>query len=72
MAAPGHLAGALRDQCLRAVAEDGAQAIVIGGGPLALAARAIEHDVGVPLIEPVSAGARLAARRLHEAARNVR
>lgn len=42
----------LADRC---VAEDGADAIVIGGGPLAAAARAIAHLADVPIIEPVPA-----------------
>ena len=54
---------ALLRLCLEAVQQDGAQAIVIGGGPLAAAARAIAGDVSVPVIEPVAAGARLALRR---------
>jgi len=63
MADPDRLARALLAACRLAVVEDGAEAVVIGGGPLALAARAIAGDVGVPLIEPIPAGARLAARR---------
>lgn len=64
MADPVKLARALLAACRLAVIEDGAEAVVIGGGPLALAARAIAGDVGVPLIEPVPAGARLVARRV--------
>jgi allantoin racemase len=41
-----------------AVSDDGAQAIVIGGGPLARAADAISSQLGVPLIEPVAAAVR--------------
>jgi allantoin racemase len=65
MANPETLAAALLALCEATIAEDGAEAIVIGGGPLALAAKAIEARVPVPLIEPVRAGARLAAKRLH-------
>lgn len=65
MADHDRLASALLALCRRTIAEDGAEAIIIGGGPLALAARAIESDVAVPLIEPVRAGARLAASRMH-------
>jgi len=57
---------ALAAGCLRAVAELGAEAIVIGGGPLAVAARAISSKVPVPLIEPVPAAVRLAVRRAAE------
>lgn len=64
MADHDRLATALLALCRRTIAEDGVEAIIIGGGPLALAARAIEKDIAVPLIEPVSAGARLAASRI--------
>jgi allantoin racemase len=46
-----------------AISEDGAEAILIGGGPLATAARAIAPMLAVPLVEPVAAGALLACAR---------
>ena len=46
----------------QAITRDGAQAIVIGGGPLARAANAIAPHLGVPLIEPVAAAMRWACR----------
>lgn len=53
---------ALLAACRRACAEAGRSgplgAIVIGGGPLAVAARAIAADCPVPLIEPVPAAVR--------------
>lgn len=57
---------ALEAACLRAIAESGAGAIVIGGGPLAVAARAIRARVGVPLVEPVPAAVRVSLARLSE------
>lgn len=57
------LPGALLEACERAVSERGAEAIVIGGGPLAVAARAIADRLSVPIIEPVPAAIRLAATR---------
>ena len=51
---------------VRACIDDGAQAVIIGGGPLARAARALAADLPVPIIEPVPAAARLLARRLAE------
>lgn len=39
----------------QAVSLDGAQAIVIGGGPLAKFAKGIEHGLGVPVIDPIAA-----------------
>jgi allantoin racemase len=47
-----------------AVAEGGAEAVVIGGGPLAEAARALAASAPVPLIEPVPAAVRLSLQRL--------
>lgn len=64
MATQEKLTSALLAMCRETIAEDGAEAILIGGGPLAVAALAIAQDLTVPLIEPVSAGARLACRRL--------
>ncbi|QCI68446.1 aspartate/glutamate racemase family protein [Phreatobacter stygius] len=63
MADPDRLAEALLEASRRAVREFGADAVVIGGGPLALAARRIGPDVPVPLIEPVPAAVRLAVAR---------
>lgn len=63
MADPDRLAEALLAACRRAIRELGAEAIVIGGGPLAVAARRIGPDVSVPLVEPVPAAVRLAVGR---------
>ncbi len=62
MADAAALRQALLLACEQAVQLDGAQAIVIGGGPLAVAARAIAHRVAVPLIEPVPAAVRMVLR----------
>ncbi len=59
---PARLVAALAEACAAAV-RDGAAAIVIGGGPLATAARALRGHVPVPLVEPVPAAVRLAVRR---------
>lgn len=53
---------ALLQASLRAVEQDGARAIVIGGGPLAGAANRIASRVPVPLIEPVAAAVRRVTR----------
>lgn len=55
---PARLDEALLEASLRAVSQDGARAIVIGGGPLAGAANRIAALVPVPLIEPVAAAVR--------------
>jgi len=43
---------------------DGAASVLIGGGPLARAARAVSDAIDLPVIEPVAAGARLVLQRL--------
>ncbi len=58
MADASALEQALWVACEAAVREDGAEAIVIGGGPLAVAARALAHRLPVPVIEPVPAAVR--------------
>ncbi|MGZ2257111.1 aspartate/glutamate racemase family protein [Roseobacter sp. A03A-229] len=62
-ATPRALRKALLATCRRA-AEGGAEVVVIGGGPLAVAARAIARDAPVPLIEPIPAALRLTRARL--------
>jgi Asp/Glu/hydantoin racemase len=64
MADPAVLRAALAEACRRAIAESGAGALVIGGGPLALAARALAGTFPVPLVEPVPAAVRLSLARL--------
>src|SRR5262245_4172718 len=50
----------LRAECLRAVEEDDAEVIIIGGGPVAGLAREIRDEIPVPLIDGVSAAVRFA------------
>ena len=59
------LATALAAACARAV-DAGAEAIVIGGGPLAEAARTIAPNSPVSLIEPLPAAIRLSLARCKE------
>lgn len=47
-----------------AIAEDGAEAIIIGGGPLAVAARALAAHSPVPLFEPVPIAVQAVMARL--------
>lgn len=68
MADAGHLVDALGETCHRAISEGGADAIVIGGGPLATAARVLARQLPVPLIEPVPASVRLALARCRKEA----
>lgn len=63
MQTPAALQSALHEACVVAMADDGAQAIVIGGGPLAQAAAAIAAQLKIPVIDPVAAAVRLACAR---------
>lgn len=63
MADEARLVAALEEAC-RSVLRLGARAIIIGGGPLALAARALKPLVPASIIEPIPAAVRLAAARL--------
>jgi allantoin racemase len=63
MSDPEGLVAALHAACRAAIRDGGAQALVIGGGPLAMAARALAGCLPVPLIEPVPAAVRLALAR---------
>ena len=63
MADSGRLEEALFRACEAAMHDDGAEAIVIGGGPLAVAARALNGQLPVPIIEPIPAAVKLAIRR---------
>ena len=50
----------LVEQCLRAAAEDAAEVIVLGGGPIAGLAREIADRLPVPIVEGVSCAVRMA------------
>ena len=63
MDTPENLQTALLKACRLAIEEDGAESIVIGGGPLAQAASAIGRQLGVEVIDPVAAAVRLSYRR---------
>ncbi|MDQ8020949.1 MAG: aspartate/glutamate racemase family protein [Moraxellaceae bacterium] len=68
---PARMAEALLACCEQAVRLDGAEAIVLGGGPLASVAEGIGARIGVPLVEPVAAAVRLAWQRCREGAGRV-
>ena len=61
---PTLLETALADAIQAAVREGGAEAVVIGGGPLARAARSLAGTSPVPLNEPLPAAFRLSLARL--------
>ncbi len=63
MADPARLEAALEATARRALAETGAEAIIIGGGPLAAVAEVLRPRFPVPIIEPVPAAVRLALKR---------
>lgn len=54
------LAGAIEE----AIARRGARAVVIGGGPLAVAARALAARLPIPVVEPIPAAVRAVERAL--------
>ena len=61
---PQVLVDALLEACEAAVRLDGAESIVIGGGPLAAAADSLSAQLAVRVVNPVSAAVRLACARL--------
>jgi Asp/Glu/hydantoin racemase len=63
MSEPERLTESLARACEAAIADDGAEAIIIGGGPLASHAATLKHLFSVAIIEPVPAGIRLALAR---------
>lgn len=66
MADPRMLAQELAIACNAAIEQDGAEAVIVGGGPLAVAARALAFRFAVPIVEPIPAAARLARARALE------
>lgn len=60
---PARLVDALGEACRRAKVEGGVDAILIGGGPLAKAARALAGSLDLPIMEPVPAAVRLGLAR---------
>jgi len=64
---PARLIEALHQACREAMEKDGARAIVIGGGPLAAAARALSAQLSVPVIEPIPAAVNRIVREVGRA-----
>ena len=60
----GRLERALVEIALAAVAQDGAEAVLVGGGPLGPVAAGVAERVAIPVIEPIAAGVVLIAERL--------
>jgi allantoin racemase len=63
MSDPRRLTEALADACAEAIRDLRAEALIIGGGPLAQAAKDLARRFPVPLIAPIPAAVRLALRR---------
>ncbi|RDJ21422.1 hydrogenase expression protein HupH [Bosea caraganae] len=63
MSDPQRLVDALAEACGEAIDRWQAQALVIGGGPLAQAAKALSGRFGVPVVAPIPAAVRLALLR---------
>ena len=60
------LAGAILDGCRKAVAEDGARALIVGGGPLAGIAERVAAALPVPVLDGVSCAVRRVERLVRE------
>jgi allantoin racemase len=60
---PVLLEASLALACEAAILEDAAEAIIIGGGPLAASAMSLRSHFSIPIIEPVPAAVRLALKR---------
>lgn len=65
---PGVLIADLAETSRRAIAEGDLDAVIIGGGPLARAARALDGRLPAAIVEPVPAAVRLAIARVQSAA----
>ncbi len=61
------LIDALEEIARTCIEKDGAQAIIVGGGPLADAARGLADRIGIPVIEPIPAALRLLEKRRRRA-----
>jgi allantoin racemase len=66
MANPAGLVDALYAACMAAIAEGCAEAIIIGGGPLAFAADALRDRLPVPVIAPIPEAIHLLHARIKE------
>ena len=63
-AGPLDVPKALAEACAEAIETMGAQALVIGGGPLGQAAQSLNLRFSVPVIAPIPAAVRLAQKRV--------
>ncbi len=63
MGDPARFEESLMEACARSICKDHAQAVIIGGGPLAVHAVALGARFGVPIVEPAPAAIRLAVAR---------
>jgi len=68
MATPVELESALQALAEQAIADHGAEVIIIGGGPLGRVAKALSGKVGVPVIEAIPEAVRYLAAALGAAA----
>lgn len=64
MTAEGQLSKELAAAAQKSASEDGADVVIIGGGPLAQVAAQLQADLDVPLVAPVAAATRAAIRAL--------
>ncbi len=64
LATPRELEDALAEAVLTCVRQDGAEAVVIGGGPLGQAAESLSARLSIPVVAPVPAAVRALLARL--------
>nr|WP_298376772.1 aspartate/glutamate racemase family protein [uncultured Halomonas sp.] len=64
--APEKLDAALANAVTSSIEEDGAQAVIMGGGPLAASALRLQPQFEAPLVEAVNAAARAAVRAIRD------
>ena len=66
MKSPDELDAALAEAVRVSVEEDGAQAVIIGGGPLTASALRLQPQFDIPLVIPVIAAAQAAAKEVEK------
>jgi allantoin racemase len=65
---PARLQAELENAVRACIDEDGAEAVIIGGGPLGQAAEALQGRLPVPVIAPIRAAVELLMKRMTDAA----
>jgi Asp/Glu/hydantoin racemase len=56
---------ALKHAAQKCIADDGAEAVIIGGGPLGLAAESLQNSFAIPIISPIRCAVELLVTRIN-------